>query len=108
LTSPGPDDDRIISDTDRRFVERQIRLHVDLAQWRPDPHAADATPENWRRAFEIAYLIKQGVTENAEIARRLETEQSLVEADRRLVPYLDRTVAGLLAVLGWYVDTQAL
>jgi hypothetical protein len=104
LTSP--DDDLRVSDTDFRFVERQIRLHVDLATWHPNPHAFDAKPDNWRRAFDIARVMRDGPTDSAEIAQRLGIEESLVEEDRVLLPYLDRTVAGLLSVLGWYVDTN--
>lgn len=86
-------------------MERQIRVHVDVAQWHPDPHALDATPEEWRRSFEIARLRRDGTTDPAEIAKRLGVDEQLVEQDARLIPYLDRTIAGLLSVLGWYVNT---
>jgi hypothetical protein len=66
----------------------------------------DASPESWRRAFGIAQLQREGVQDPVEIARRLDTDEQTVEADARLVPYLDRTVAGLLSVLGWYVDSN--
>jgi len=105
LTIRFPDDELHPSETDLRFVERQIRQHVDLAQWHPDPHALDAKPECWRRAFAIAALIREGVQDSPELARRLALDEPLVAEDRVLVPYLDRTVAGLLAVLGWYVNS---
>jgi hypothetical protein len=98
--------DEAQSDLDRRFVERQIRAHVDLAQWKPDPHVSDATPDCWRRAFEIGHLRAGGLHETAEIARRVGASEREIEEDSRLLPYLDRTVAGLLAMLGWYVDSQ--
>ena len=91
---------------DRRFVERQIRAHIDVAQWKPDAHALQATPECWRRAFAIEALRREGVTDRGELARRLDAEEREVEEDSRLAPYLDRTVAGLLSVLGWYFDSQ--
>jgi len=93
-------------DTDRRFVERQIRTHVDIAQWKPDPHALTASPEAWRRAFAIAALAKDGVVDTAEVARRLGASEQEIEEDARLVPYLDRTIAGLLSVLGWHFDSH--
>ena len=105
MTSPPPYDDLPPTETDFRFVERQIKLHVDLAQWHPNPHALDAKPECWRRAFDIARLINDGASDTGDIARRLGIDERLVEEDRVLVPYLDRTIAGLLSVLGWYVDT---
>ena len=94
------------SETDLRFVERQIIDHVDLTQWKPDAHVRESHPACWRRAFEIAHLRRVGVTDPSELARRLEAGEQEIEKDRRLVPYLDRTVAGLLSVLGWYVDSQ--
>ena len=94
------------SETDLRFVERQIIVHVDLTQWEPDAHVRESRPECWRRAFAIAHLRRDGVTDTAELARRLDTSTEEIEQDRRLIPYLDRTVAGLLSVLGWYVDSQ--
>lgn len=81
-------------------------MHVDLAQWHPDPYVFEAVPEAWRRAFLIAGLQRAGTTDAVEIARRLGVDSSQVESDSRLVPYLDRTIAGLLSVLGWYVDTS--
>jgi hypothetical protein len=98
--APVPDE------TDYRFVERQIRVHVDLAQWHPNPHAFDAKPENWRRAYAIGRLLAAGVSDSNEIAQRMGLDPQIVEEDRVLVPYLDRTIAGLLAVLGWYVSTD--
>jgi hypothetical protein len=80
-------------------------VHVDLAQWHPDPYVFEATPEAWRRAFEIAHLRQAGISSPEEIAPRLGVTPEEVEADARLIPYLDRTVAGLLSVLGWYVDS---
>lgn len=95
------------SDLDFRFVERQIREHVDLVQWKPDEHVQTATPQCWRRAFAIAQLRREGVSDVAELAARLRCEPREVEEDSCLVPYLDRTVAGLLGMLGWYVDSRA-
>lgn len=94
------------SERDRRFIERQIRVHVDIAQWKPHPYALTATPEAWRRAFAIASLRRGGVTDSAEIGRRLGTGAQEVDDDSRLIPYLDRTIAGLLSVLGWHFDSQ--
>lgn len=94
------------SQTDLRFVERQIIVHVDLTQWKPDGHVQASRPECWRRAFAIAHLRREGVTDISELASRLDASEEEIEEDRRLVPYLDRTVAGLLSVLGWYVDSQ--
>ncbi len=87
-------------------MSRQIRVHVDVAQWHPDPYAFEAAPEAWRRAFEIARMRQAGTSEVAEIAQRLGAEPVQIEADSRLIPYLDRTIAGLLSVLGWYVDSN--
>jgi hypothetical protein len=94
------------SETDRRFVERQIRSHVDIAQWQPDPYALAAKPESWRRAFTIAALAQDGVTDVDELAQRLGVSRQEIEDDIRLVPYLDRTIAGLLSVLGWHFDSH--
>jgi hypothetical protein len=105
VTTRSPDDELPPSEPDFRFVERQIRLHVDIAQWHPNPHALEAKPECWRRAFAMAPLLREGVQESFELARRLDVDERLVAEDRVLVPYLDRTIAGLLSVLGWYVDT---
>lgn len=91
---------------DLQWVEQQIRTHVDLVQWQPDEHVQEALPICWRRAFQIAQLQKEGVTSAAELARRLDSNEEEIEKDRRLIPYLDRTVAGLLAVLGWHVISQ--
>jgi len=94
------------SEADLRFGERQIIVHIDLSQWKPDPHVQESHPDCWRRAFAIAHLRREGVTEAAELGRRLGADEEEIENDRRLIPYLDRTVAGLLSVLGWYVDSQ--
>jgi hypothetical protein len=106
LTNESIFDGPVPNETDYRFVDRQIRVHVDLAQWHPDPHAFDAKPENWRRAFAIAKAISDGQSDSGEIAARLGLDPVAVDEDRVLVPYLDRTIAGLLAVLGWYVNTD--
>jgi hypothetical protein len=106
LANESYSDGPVPNETDYRFVERQIRVHVDLAQWHPDPHAFDAKPENWRRAYAIGRLMAHGVSDSKEIAQRLSVDTQVVEEDRVLVPYLDRTIAGLLAVLGWYVSTD--
>jgi hypothetical protein len=94
-----------VSDTDRRFVEQQIRAHVDLAQWKPDPYALTAPVEAWRRAFAIAELRREGIAETADLARHLGASEQEIESDARLVPYLDRTIAGLLSVLGWHFQS---
>jgi len=101
-----PPDESLPTDADRRFVERQIRAHVEIAQWKPDPHALTATPAAWRRAFAIAALADDGVVDTAELARRLSASEREIEEDARLVPYLDRTIAGLLSVLGWHFDSH--
>ena len=94
------------SDVDLRFVERQIRVHVELAQWKPDAHVEATTPDCWRRAFAMAHLQREGIADSAELGRRLSASESEIDEDRRLIPYLDRTIAGLLGMLGWYVDSQ--
>jgi hypothetical protein len=106
LTNEPYGDETVPDETDYRFVERQIRVHVDLAQWHPDAHAFDAKPENWRRAYAIARLLADGESDSSTIAQRLGVDRQVIEEDRVLVPYLDRTIAGLLAVLGWYVNTD--
>jgi hypothetical protein len=104
VTAPA-DESPPVSETDLRFVEHQIAVHVDLTQWKPDAHVQEAKPACWRRAFAIAHLRRDGVTETAALAHRLGASEDEVDKDRRLIPYLDRTIAGLLSVLGWYVDT---
>jgi hypothetical protein len=93
-------------ESDRRFVEQQIRAHVGIAQWKPDPYALTAEAESWRRAFAIAALLNAGVVDPDELARRLDASRQEIEDDTRLVPYLDRTIAGLLSVLGWHFDSH--
>lgn len=94
------------SDTDMRFVERQILAHVDLTTWKPDAHVSESKPACWRRAFAIAQLQRQGMSDPAALASQLGCSEQEAAEDSRLVPYLDRTVAGLLGVLGWYVNSQ--
>ena len=94
------------SESDRRFVEQQIRAHVDIAQWKPDPHALSANAESWRRAFTIAALADEGVSDVDGLVQRLGVPAAQIEDDSRLVPYLDRTIAGLLSVLGWHFQSR--